>query len=248
MTKVDFAIAVLLAIGAPVNSANVSALLSWMNAEGGNWNNTARYNPLNTTLPYNGSTTMSGGNSAGVQAYGSWADGLAATVRTLNGGYYAAIIAALKNSAGCGAVAGAVASSPWGTGSFSCNQSVTDAQVQQAQADPGALIAPTTVGGGGSSSGGASSSGAPDATTAGLNANPGDFFGIPGLLGSGAAAAFAPIWNDAKKFILIGGFVSAGLALAVAGVIILAEKPVAEATDEAADTAGKLAPLAMAAA
>lgn len=228
MTPTDFAIALLVGLGAPVNGANVSGLLSWMNAEGGHWNNTATYNPLNTTLPYGGSSTMSGGNTAGVQAYGSWADGLAATLRTLNGGSrYASIISALKSTSGCSTLAGAVAASPWGTGGYSCNKSVTDAQVAQAQADPGASITPTTGGSGGASA------------TDVLNLGPvlaSGAYGILGLSGkaatSTAGAVATPIYNDFKKFSLISLGIAAGLGLVVYGIVIMADKPVAKAESE----------------
>ncbi len=79
----------------PVTQSNIAFLVGWANREGGNWHNTARYNPLNTTLRYGGSTVMGGGNSAGVQAYSSWQVGLEATAQTLNG--YGGIVAALKS-------------------------------------------------------------------------------------------------------------------------------------------------------
>jgi hypothetical protein len=89
--------------------------------EGGNWNNTARYNPLNTTLQESGSTTMAGGSSAGadgVQAYTSWTQGVQATVDTLRSSSYSDIIAALKtgNGLGTGSLAGL---STWSGGGYS---------------------------------------------------------------------------------------------------------------------------------
>jgi hypothetical protein len=55
----------------------------------------------------------------GVKAYTSWAQGLRATVITLGNGLYGGILAALRSGNDANAVAGAVAASPWGTGSFS---------------------------------------------------------------------------------------------------------------------------------
>ena len=84
-------------------------------AEGGNWFNGARYNPLDTTLPEPGATDM---NSVGVKAYTSWSEGLAATVETLENGLYGNILAALSAGDNAPAVAAAVAVSPWGTEPF----------------------------------------------------------------------------------------------------------------------------------
>ncbi|MGO8683916.1 MAG: hypothetical protein ACLQUT_04985 [Thermoleophilia bacterium] len=95
--------------------SNLAAITAWEMAEGGNWNNSATFNPLNTTLPEPGSTSM---NWVGVQAYTSWARGFQATVATLYNGNYTAIIAALKAGTSAQAVADAVAASPWGTQQF----------------------------------------------------------------------------------------------------------------------------------
>jgi peptidoglycan hydrolase CwlO-like protein len=103
-------------LGVPISAANVSAMVSWEMAEGGHWYNTARFNPLNTTMSEPGATAM---NSVGVKAYASWEQGFAATIATLFNGYYAGIIAALERGDDAQAVANAVAASPWGTGSFS---------------------------------------------------------------------------------------------------------------------------------
>jgi hypothetical protein len=49
-TAAWFAQELLKRIGAPVSDNNIHSLVSWMAAEGGHWNNSAQYNPLNTTL------------------------------------------------------------------------------------------------------------------------------------------------------------------------------------------------------
>lgn len=96
-TPEDWARAVLTQGGWPGTTANIDFLVSWAAMEGGNWNNTATFNPLNTTLRVPGSTVMSGGNTAGVQAYQSWNEGITATLQTLSG--YPQITAALKAGA-----------------------------------------------------------------------------------------------------------------------------------------------------
>ena len=102
-------------LGLPRTSQNLTAITAWELAEGGNWFNSARYNPLDTTMPEPGATDM---NSVGVKAYTSWADGFTATVATLRNGLYGPILAALQKGDGALAVAEAVAASPWGTGGF----------------------------------------------------------------------------------------------------------------------------------
>ena len=114
-TPRDFAVALLNAIGAPVTSQNLEAIVSWETAEGGGFGNRAMFNPLNTTLPMPGSHPI---NAVGVQAYTSSSQGLTATVSTLRGGAYRGIVAALKAGNSAQAVEQAVAASPWGTGSF----------------------------------------------------------------------------------------------------------------------------------
>lgn len=93
-TPAEWAAAQLTYMGLPTSASNLAFLTGWYTAEGGNWHNTATYNPLNTTLQLPGSSAIAG-NSAGVQAYTSWGQGLQATASTLQG--YPAIYSALKS-------------------------------------------------------------------------------------------------------------------------------------------------------
>jgi len=115
-TPFTWAKALLQQLGMPLTRPNVTAVTAWELAEGGHWHNTAHYNPLDTTMPEPGATSM---NSVGVKAYVSWAQGFTATIATLRNGYYGAILAALRAGNDAYAVADAVAASPWGTGNFS---------------------------------------------------------------------------------------------------------------------------------
>lgn len=91
-----FAKSLLATIGAPQTSANVNSILAWINHEGGGGTN----NPLNTTLQMGGSSSF---NSVGVQNYSSLATGVLANAKTLLGGNYSDIVAALKSGQGlCG--------------------------------------------------------------------------------------------------------------------------------------------------
>jgi peptidoglycan hydrolase CwlO-like protein len=115
ITQVTWAQAFLKSLGVPLTADNVAAIVAWEMAEGGHWYNTAYYNPLNTTQSMPGATVF---NSVGVKAYMSWAQGLKASVITIRNGYYGGILDALRRGNDAQAVAGAVAASPWGTGSF----------------------------------------------------------------------------------------------------------------------------------
>lgn len=99
MDSQSWAIALLNQDGDPITNANVNSLMAWANREGGHWHNTARFNPINTTQEMPGSTAISG-NSAGVQAYTSWQQGIDATLKTLHNGRYNDILAALKSGQG----------------------------------------------------------------------------------------------------------------------------------------------------
>lgn len=115
-TPRSWAAALLSSGGWPQSGCNLAAVTGWEAAEGGNWDNSARYNPLDTTQPEPGSWPM---NSVNVQAYPSWAEGFTATLATLRNGRYGGILAALQSGNDAQAVADAVAASPWGTGPFS---------------------------------------------------------------------------------------------------------------------------------
>jgi hypothetical protein len=114
-TPSSWAAALLSAGGWPQTRCNLAAVTAWEQAEGGNWQNTAQFNPLDTTMPEPGSWGI---NSAGVQAYPSWRAGFTATLATLGNGNYGPILSALSSGASAQAVADAVAASPWGTSGF----------------------------------------------------------------------------------------------------------------------------------
>ncbi len=90
-TPTDYAYAFLHELGVPASANNLESILAWEMAEGGNWIDGAKFNPQNTTWPgagesYDGSTEF---NSAGVQSFVDWDDGVYATVATLtDGGTY----------------------------------------------------------------------------------------------------------------------------------------------------------------
>jgi hypothetical protein len=125
----DFAHAFLNAlssVGVPTTPDNLEAILAWEMAEGGNWENTAKFNPLDTTYQYDGSVDFEPNPPAPVQAYKNWDDGVYATALTLTDNYnypdsftqstgYNAIIQALQAGNNPDDVTNAVDNSAWGT-------------------------------------------------------------------------------------------------------------------------------------
>jgi hypothetical protein len=107
-TTGNFAQDLLKGLGMPTTPANINAINAWHQAEGGN----AAFNPLNTTQ---GAPGASNYNGVGVKNYTSYAQGLQATIQTLNNGHYGSILNALKAGTNALAVASAVGGSPWGT-------------------------------------------------------------------------------------------------------------------------------------
>lgn len=92
---------------------NADSIISWIQAEGGN----ARFNPLNTTQPWTGSTNY---NSVGVQNYATYQDGLHATVKTIlqtdPSLGFTAIVSDLRKCARSRRTLRDVEHSQWGTG------------------------------------------------------------------------------------------------------------------------------------
>ena len=92
--------AVLRGIGAPVTDANRRFLYAWWAYEGGGGGpngsikHSAKYNWLNTTRPMWRSTQY---NSAHVQNYRTWRQGVKATVATLKNGHYPDVLKALRS-------------------------------------------------------------------------------------------------------------------------------------------------------
>jgi len=73
-------------LGAPQTSQNIANVTMWEGMEGGNWQNSAHYNPFNTSYQTGSSVNFNTGRKgSGVQAYTSWEEGLNATVNTLTG-------------------------------------------------------------------------------------------------------------------------------------------------------------------
>jgi hypothetical protein len=119
----SWAAALLSAGGWPQTRCNLAAVTAWEQAEGGNWQNGAAYNPLNTTYDGNGTWESKGLvtatiNGPGVRAYDSWQAGFTATLATLGNGRYGPILSALSSGGNAQTVADAVAASPWGTSGF----------------------------------------------------------------------------------------------------------------------------------
>lgn len=114
---------ILSALGAPTSQNNISKLAGWNQCEGNEQGASGLgiNNPFNTTLSCCNATGSV--NSAGVKAYPSLADGVNATVQTLQSSLYTAIVQNLQSDGSPDAFAAAVGGSPWGT-SGQCIQGV----------------------------------------------------------------------------------------------------------------------------
>ena len=115
-TPLLFATSLLTAMGWPLTQSNIAAMVAWEAAEGGNWHNSARYNPLNTTEPEPGATSA-GTSQSSIRAYVSWAQGLAATAATLsqNQRGYAGIRQSFASGNASATLPAALNASAWGT-------------------------------------------------------------------------------------------------------------------------------------
>lgn len=111
----SWAQSLLSALGAPATAANLSSVEEWIAREG-DFSAAGHNNPLNTTLVTSGSTGDF--NGAGVQNYGTEAEGIAATVKTLESGAYSDILLLLRG--GTGLASGAAAGlEKWSGGAYS---------------------------------------------------------------------------------------------------------------------------------
>jgi TP901 family phage tail tape measure protein len=104
----QFAKSVLGSIGAPTSGSSLKAFEAWEQQEGGNWHNSAKYNPLNTTekLP---------GDTGKFTAFTSWGQGLEGTLKTLQSPAYAQIVKLLQSGGSVSSIEQAINKSKWGT-------------------------------------------------------------------------------------------------------------------------------------
>jgi hypothetical protein len=142
LTPAQFSTAVLQRLGIRPTSANVRAMVGWAKAEGGHWNNSARYNPLNTTQPERGAGNT--GSQGNIKVYRNWNQGVQATVETLKNGHYGAILHALRGNNPL-AVANAIGQTPWGTNGSLVRQTIASTS--------GVRPSATSLGSGGGGSG-----------------------------------------------------------------------------------------------
>lgn len=145
LTPYTWAVTFLQALGAPTTATNIEFIMSWESAEGGNWNNNATYNPLNTTQPGYGGVSI---NSDGVKAYSTWETGLQANLTALkNGDYNNVIDLLMQGNADPNAMAQAVYGGPWGTEPFDGTSAGTQAPWNGGTIDPNLGIGNPGIGG-----------------------------------------------------------------------------------------------------
>ena len=106
--------AILGGLGIQDSKVDVTNVEGWEAREGGSFDNNAHYNYLNTSLEEPGSTNYNtGAPGSGIQSYPNQAEGIDATVSTLQEPQYASILADLENNADWQTFATAVEDSPW---------------------------------------------------------------------------------------------------------------------------------------
>jgi hypothetical protein len=158
-------------MGAPTSETNVQAMMRWMAQEGGHSNNSAYFNPLNTTKSMPGELGVM--NSHGVRRYANWDMGFDATLKTLNLNYYKAVVDAFRSNADPKEIYHAIVTSKWGTK----NLPASGAQ---------GLYDSSKYGGGGGGSGIASSGGS---ESSGVGSGGGGEGGYAAASGAGAYRA-----------------------------------------------------------
>jgi hypothetical protein len=117
-TPSTWAAAFIGALGDQDTPCDQAGVVVWETAEGGNWDNLAQYNPLNTARREPGSWRMPGYNPDNVQAYPTWQEGMQANLSAITNGLYRPILSALAAGTSAQAVANAVGASPWGTPTY----------------------------------------------------------------------------------------------------------------------------------
>jgi hypothetical protein len=182
----------------PIDSNTVGDILHWMPAEEPTSDWWDRNNPLNSSV----------GTSA--------SDGTGSYPDLATGAYYAAGMIDQSNMAGIrqalaaddpvgGGFSAGVVASPWASGHYGGNPEAI------ASTSPGGGAAPAASGAPGSLPNVNVSGLAANATTAGLNANPFDLFGIP-------QTAASAVWSEIGPFLAKSMLVLGGLALVVLGL------------------------------
>lgn len=207
----------------PIDANTVGDILHWMPAEEPTSDWFDRNNPLNASL---GTSASDGTGSYADLSTGAWE-----TAAMINQQNMSGIRAALAADDPVSGFSPAVVASPWASSHYG-----GDPQ-HIAETSPGGGPAPTTAGAPGSLPAvNASLTSSPTATTAGLNANPFDLFGIP-------QSAASALWAEVGPFLAKALLVIGGLGLGIIGL--------AKATDvgpKLKSATAQAAPLAAAAA
>lgn len=108
ITREQWASDFLLAINKPVGVNNLKSVITWIASE----NSGALFNPLDSTLQYEGSSDF---NEAGVKNYATYEEGLQATKATILNGLYTGILGALEANASPAETCSTIENSPWGS-------------------------------------------------------------------------------------------------------------------------------------
>lgn len=215
LTRYAWAVIFLETLGIHPNDQNVKAVVAWEQAEGGMTNNSATWNPLNTTQNEDGAKTI---NSDGVKAYPDFLTGLNASTQTIRNGLYGPILQALQTGT-AEQIADAIGASKWGTSGATIrtvlasgpngNVVLGDPHVDQSTLDKVLTSGPANAVAG----------------------------GLTGILST--ADILTKFLNPKNLFFLLGG-----LAFLVVGVIVFIKPDLPKQVVDTAKTAGKVAALA----
>lgn len=220
----------------PNTGAEVSVISAWEQSENPvSQIGKGYFNPLNATLKTAGGTQLSNGTEPGssfVPTYPSVINGLVATWDELNQGpsdapgNYAPELSALENQSGSQLVTAlGTKGSVWGSSpslvSQILGQGASTASNNEGGASPvtGSATAPAA-----SSGGTAAASGTPaNATLTGLDLNPLNGFGIPGVIAGGAEDALGSVLGPVITAVENFGLVLMGIVLIVVALIVLSK-------------------------
>jgi hypothetical protein len=224
---------ILSGVEAPFSQNNINKLAAWNDCEG-NDNGSSGLginNPFNTTLPAGGASSV---NSDGVKWYATLADGIAATLATLQASRYKGVVSNLQQDGSTSDFAAAVGSSGWGT-SGSCIASKL-----------GTSAALTAAAGGASGPGGSTSATELAAKTAGGCS--GCFVSLPSVdlyvtsVGGGCLISNCEVKALKGGLIMLGGALIFGVGALVLVAYGFQRTGIASAAGSALNTVSKVTP------
>lgn len=236
----------------PNTPGELSLISAWEQAENPvSQIGTGYYNPLNTSVRSAGGVTLANGTEPGssfIPTFPNVIAGLEATWATLNQGpadspgNYSPELNALESDSPSGLVSAlGTSGSIWGTSPTTVGEILGSGASTESNNEGGATSITGTASSVPASSAGSSSTStaAPGATLAsGLNANPLDGFGIPGILFGGVEGAVSSTAGPIVTAIENGGLVFLGIIFIVIALVLVGKAGMDSAGKAKAASAG----------